>query len=188
MKLPKPIVELVVSILALVISVAAAIFAWQQVDVSQRHNRVSVAPLLQLTPHAEGKTGRNGIYLSNVGLGPAIMTGFSVSTGAIVASGFSSDRWAELLQAAGGNPLCFATGWPREGAAIKAGDELPLVYITKAEGVESCYAEIVKLMAGPGLQVSVEYTSIYGDLSKVSESSKVNSATLQALYRAVGGK
>lgn len=43
---------------------------------AQKHNRVSVAPLLQLTPYAEGKTGKNGIYLSNVGLGPAVITGF----------------------------------------------------------------------------------------------------------------
>jgi hypothetical protein len=152
------------------------------------HNRVSVAPLLQLTPHAEGKGGRNGIYLSNVGLGPAIIRQFSAQSGNTAVSGFSSDRWPEVLSAAGVNPSCFATGWPSERAALKAGDELPLAYITRAEGMDACYASMVKLMAGVGVQVFVEYESLYGDVRQTASTSKVNSATLELLYKALGGR
>ena len=48
-------------------------------------------------------------------------------------SGFESNQWSEVLSATGTEPLCFATGWPITDAVIKAGDELPLLYITKAE-------------------------------------------------------
>lgn len=110
MKQPHITVQTVAAVLALCISVFAAFFAWKQVEVAQVHNRLSVAPLLHITPYAEGKTGRNGLYVANVGLGPAVITEFSVKSLDFLASGFESDRWSELLVKAGINPLCFATG------------------------------------------------------------------------------
>ena len=185
MKNQQGLFEIALPTLALVISIASAVFTWQQVD---KHNHISVKPLLQITPYAEGKAGKNGIYLSNVGLGPAIISGFTVASSTFEVSGFSSDRWVEILRAAQVDPMCFATGWPREGATIKAGDELPLISLTKAGGAERCYAEMIKLMGGAGVKASIEYHSVYEDVQKTTGSSKVNSATLQALYHALSGK
>ena len=168
---------------AVCISIFAALFAWQQVDVSRTHNRLSVAPLLQITPYLEGKAGRNGLYLSNVGLGPAIVKGFSVKSGAFSASGFESDRWTEVLATTAANPACFATGWPKGETALKAGSEVPLVFATKADGAEICLGEVIKLIGGSPVEINVDYESIYGEKKHLSTNSRVNSKTLDALYR-----
>ena len=58
------------AIVTLIVSVLAMAFAWEKVAISKDHNRRSVKPVLQITPFVEGPGERNGIYLSNDGLGP----------------------------------------------------------------------------------------------------------------------
>jgi hypothetical protein len=169
--------------LAVLISISAAVFAWQQVEIGRTHNRLSVVPIIQITPYLEGKNGRNGLYLSNDGLGPAIIKGFSVRSGGVVANGFESDRWAEILATTAANPACFATGWPKGETALRAGVEVPLVYATKAEGAEICLLELVKLVGGNAIEISVDYESIYGEPKHLSANSKAKSKTLDALYQ-----
>jgi hypothetical protein len=169
--------------LAVLISVFAAAFAWQQVEVSRVHNRLSVIPILQTTPYMEGKGRRNGLYLSNDGLGPAIIKSFSVKSGGVTANGFESDRWAEVLSTTLANPACFATAWPKGETALRAGLEVPLVYITNAEGAELCLIELVKVVGGSPIEMSVEYESVYGEERHLSANSKVISRTLEALYK-----
>jgi hypothetical protein len=64
-------IQTISATLAVLISIIAAVFAWKQVEISRTHNQLSVMPILQITPYLEGKGGRNGLYLSNDGLGPA---------------------------------------------------------------------------------------------------------------------
>ncbi|WP_371325343.1 hypothetical protein VX159_07440 [Dechloromonas sp. ZY10] len=168
---------------AVFISILSAIFAWQQVDVSRVHNRKSVMPILQVTPYMEGKERRNGIYLSNDGLGPAIVKGFSVSSGNVVASGFGSDRWSEVLSATTLNSSCFATGWPKGETAIRAGSDMPLLSITNADGYDMCMVELVKLIGGKPIEINIEYESIYGDVMHLSATSKISSQTLDSLHK-----
>jgi len=182
MKLARFKVEQVVAVLAFLISIVALFFAWKQVEISQEHNRLSVTPMLKVTPYAEGKPGRNGIYLTNVGLGPAIIKEFSVRTGNVVASGLESAQWSEILTAAGINPHCFALAWPRADEAIKAGDELLLLSVTKAEGFDICLAELLKLIGGQGVNISIRYESFYGESRHVSESSQIKSKAVNSLH------
>lgn len=188
MKSSHTTIQTIVSVFALLISVAAAIFAWEQVEISRVHNRLSVSPLLYITPYAEGNSGRNGVYVSNVGLGPAVIKEFSVKTQGVVARGFESDRWPEILTAANINPLCFATGWPKQNSAVKAGDEIPILYITKAEGGNSCTKELIKLIGGSGVEISIGYESIYGEKKVVSESSRINATMLQQMYQKLSAR
>lgn len=131
----------------------------------------------------EGKGRRNGLYLSNDGLGPAIIKAFAVKSAGVAATGFESDRWAEVLSTTRANPVCFATGWPKSDTAIRAGLEIPLVYVTNAEGAELCLAELVKLIGGSPIEIDVDYESIYGEPKHLAANSKVISKTLEALYR-----
>lgn len=176
-------IQSIAAALAVCISIIAAVFAWQQVGISRTHNQLSVIPILQITPYLEGKSGRNGLYLSNDGLGPAIIKGFSVRSGGVVASGFESDRWTEVLATTVANPACFATGWPKGETTLKAGIEVPLVFATKAEGAEVCLVELVKLIGGNPIEIGIEYESIYGEKKHLAANSKVFSKTLDALYR-----
>jgi hypothetical protein len=188
MKLPRITVQNVVAILALCISFAAAIFAWLQIEVSREHNRKSVTPILHITPYAEGKGGRNGIYLSNSGLGPAIIKKFSVKSGSTSANGFELDKWSEVLRASNVNSNCFATGWPKSDAAVRAGIEESLLYVTNSEYNGICNMELVKLIGGQGVEISIEYESIYGELRRVSASSKIKSESIELLYSNLFGK
>jgi hypothetical protein len=188
MTVPHVAVQTAAAVLALFISIFAAVFSWQQVEVSRVHNRISVAPILHVTPYAEGKSGRNGLYVSNVGLGPALIKEFRASSGAFVAEGFESDRWIDILAAAKINPACFATGWPRLDSVVKAGEELPLVHVTKADGADICYTEMIKLIGGTGVEVAVTYESVYGEQKRMSETSKVNSRSVNLLYQQLFAK
>lgn len=168
--------------IALIISVASAIFSWRQVEIAEKHNRISVYPLLYVTTHAEGPGGRNGIFLTNVGLGPAIITSFTAKAKGFTATGFKADMWPEVLQAAGVKPFCFATAWPLERSALKAGDELGLSFVTKAEGATDCYAELIKLMGDTEVEVAITYQSMYGETQSVMGTSKLNSAMATLIF------
>jgi hypothetical protein len=142
-----------------------------------------VLPILQITPYLEGKGGRNGLYLSNDGLGPALIKGFSVASGGVTARGFESDRWAEVLATTEANPACFATGWPKGETTLRAGVEVPMVSTTKAEGMEVCYSELIKLVGGKPIEIEVQYESMYGEKKVLSANSRVFSRTLGTLYQ-----
>lgn len=175
------------TMVALIISLVSAYFAWAQLEISRIHNRLSVEPIVHITPYAEGKQGRNGLYLSNAGLGSAILTSMSAQAAGVSAKGFDTDQWSDILTAAGADAACFATAWPRGESALKAGDEIPLFYVTKADGAERCYLEMIRLMGGPGIEVTVGYQSIYKNPKTASASTRVRSKTIDALYQKLSG-
>lgn len=180
-------IQSIASAAAVLISITAAVFAWQQVEVGRVHNRLSVTPILQITPYLEGKSGRNGLFLSNDGLGPAIVKSFEVRSNGITASGFGADRWDEIIATTAANPLCFGRGWPKGETTLKAGSEVPLVYVTKAEGAEGCMAELVKLVGGSAIEIEIGYESIYGEPKHLSANSKAVSRTLSNMYQMLTG-
>ncbi|MCL2075739.1 MAG: hypothetical protein FWH15_04765 [Betaproteobacteria bacterium] len=203
MKLAPISFQNVVTAVATCISVVAVFFSWQlvkaswqqaeissqQVEITRDHYRRSVTPILNVTPYAEGKGRRNGIYLSNDGLGPAIIKEFSVKSGSTVVSGFESEQWHDILTAADINPACFELGWPRADAAISASEkDHVLLSITKAEGHDICYPELIKLIGDQSIDISIQYESIYGEPKRVLASSKIKSKTVDALRRQIFGK
>jgi hypothetical protein len=183
MNFNSPALTFSTAVIAVLISIAAVFFAWKQVDVSQTHNRLSVVPLLQITPYLEGKAGKNGLFLSNDGLGPAIIKGFSVRSGGVVAEGFSSDRWREVIATTSANPDCFGTGWPKGETVLKAGTEVPLVFGTRAAESDACLIDVVKLIGGKPIEISIEYQSVYGEKKHLVANSSMNSQSLESLYR-----
>lgn len=183
MKMNHITIQSIAAASAVCISVLAAVFAWQQVELGRQHNRLSVLPLLQITPYMEGKGGRNGLYLSNDGLGPALIKGFSVVSSGVTARGFESDRWAEVLATTEANPSCFTTAWPKGETIVRPGVELPMVITTKADGMEACYAELIKLVGGKPIEIEVQYESIYGEKKMLSANSKIFSRSLDIWYR-----
>jgi hypothetical protein len=179
--------RLLTTTLPLLISAAAAVFAWQQVEVGKDHNRRSVRPVLQITPYAEGKGGRNGIYISNDGLGPAILKGFAVGFNGHLTEKSELDRWASVLQAHGLDALCFATAWPLSGTVLKAGVEIPLLRVTSAQGRDDCVLQIVQLISDRPLGIQVEYESIYAEPFRAIASTRVHAASASELVP-LGGR
>jgi hypothetical protein len=65
--------------IALIISIGALIVSSWQYSAQIEHNKLSVKPHMAVTYILEsGKRERNGIYVSNPGLGPAIIKTVSV--------------------------------------------------------------------------------------------------------------
>lgn len=173
-KIDRHTIETGIAVGALIVSLLAAGFAWQQVEVSRVHNMKSVAPILQITPYAEGIGRRNGIYLTNDGLGPGIIKHFAIRSIGGEAQGLGVDRWAEVLGSAGIDPRCFAAGWPREGAAIKAGLETGLLTLTTAPNLEApCLLQVIKLVDAVDIEVEVTYESVYGESRTAKASSRI---------------
>jgi hypothetical protein len=179
------VAQAVAAVTALCVSLASALFAWWQVDVTQTHNRRSLMPIIQVTPYLEGPSGRNGLYLTNDGLGPATLVDFQVKAGDLVVTGLDEDRWPQLLTAAKLNPNCFSTAWPRRNATIRPGVETPLLQLTKAAKSEVCFGEALKLAAGPGLQIQIDYDSIYSERVRLNTDSRIRSNTLEQAYRSI---
>ncbi len=173
----------IASTIALVASILAVVFSWQQNNITKEHNRLSVKPILQLTPMVEGGNKRNGLYLSNIGLGPAIIKEFEVRTKKVVASGFSSDQWKLVLDSVGLKHDCFAPGWPTENTAIKASDEIALLGITTSDMRDRCMPEMIGLVGGEEVLITITYQSIYGDTYVEHATSTINSNTVRETYK-----
>ncbi|MCA0177976.1 MAG: hypothetical protein LCH73_17085 [Proteobacteria bacterium] len=168
-------IELYLSVSAVAISVVALLLSWYQLDVGRRHNQLSVRPLLLLTPHLEGPTGRNGLYLSNQGLGPAILRDIRVTVGEQSFEGLGKSKWREVLIALDSDPNCFALAWPQEQSALKIGEEIALLSPTKA-GILSCGVATMVLLTQRRFTVDIQYESLYGDSHTLSASGQVNEA------------
>ncbi len=188
MAIDHKVIQTIIAAIAVPISIIAAVFAWWQVELTQKHNRLSVRPILQVTPYLEGKDGKNGLYLSNDGLGPAIIKSFTARSGGIIAEGFGADRWHELIAQTAANPNCFKTGWPKGETAIKAGDVLPMFVVAPGEGSALCQLELVKLVGGSAIEIEIKYESMYEESSVLRADSRAASKTLDSLYRTLMGQ
>lgn len=175
----------IASTIALIASILAVIFSWQQNSITKEHNRQSVKPILQLTPMVEGDGKRNGLFLSNVGLGPAIIKGFDVSTKMNSASGFESDQWDSILTAVNVKADCFATAWPTNNATVQVDGEVPLLSITNSANQYKCLPEMIGLVGGDEIKVKITYQSIYGDTFVENATTAVRSKTVEKLYNMV---
>lgn len=67
-----------VSLASLVVALCALLFTAIQMDQSQIHNRVTLAPLVGIGIDDHDLTRRSGLYFENGGLGPAIVKGVNL--------------------------------------------------------------------------------------------------------------
>ena len=188
MRINQNVIQIAVTAAAIPVSIAAALFAWKQVELGREHNRLSVAPILQITPYAEGKGGKNGLFMTNDGLGPAIIKSFSIRSGGVVAEGFGANRWSEIVALTDANPLCFASGWPKGETALRAGAEVPLLVLTKADGMEACLLELIKLVGGRAIDIEVTYESMYEEKKTLRTDTRITSKALETLYHSLTGQ
>jgi len=160
-----------ISIVALVVSIATAAIALKQMAITRDHNRKSVMPALQITTHLEGEGGRNGIYISNDGLGPAYLKDFSVKYKDTIRSGLGPSKWVEILTVSSELPICFSEGWPEKDAILKPGLETPLLHVADYKNIDICGSEVAQLMEVEPLEFFVLYESGYGDERVLRKSS-----------------
>lgn len=148
------------SLAAVVISIAAASISFWQLDLMREHNRLSVRPYLMITPHLTAK--KSGLYLSNEGIGPGIITSFTVRVGDEQFDGLGDSRWPAVLEKARLNPECFAKGWPTEGAAVRPGIDIAILEPTKSTQFGPlCLLQMSLFLQRNDVFVEMHYESLY---------------------------
>ena len=166
-------IELYLSSIAIVISFSALSLSYWQFADGREHNRKSIQPMLVITPYLEGSGGRNGVYLSNPGLGPAILKDFTVTSNGITYGGLGKSHWKEVLRKLGLEPDCFKHGWPTERAIINVGEEEVLLAPTSAN-LAVCNLANTVLLTQKEMLLSVDYASLYGVGFRAEASAKIN--------------
>ena len=169
--------EKILAISAVFISILALCVSIWQGKLSKEHNRLSLAPYLQVSPKLVGDS-ESGLYLENAGTGSA-----RIQSAYISARGKSfdltSNGWPKFCKHIGVIPGCFRNSWLRPGAAIIAGKELPLISLTKADLLlPECDAEAIKFLTEPDVKLTIQYISPYNDIYQLSEKITINESDL----------
>jgi hypothetical protein len=172
-----------IATLALIISIGALIVSSLEYRAVRTHNRLSVKPHVVITFYLEGGGDeRNGIYLANPGLGPAIMKALSVEVGGKSYDAMDKQVWKNIFRDLTIIPGCFRQGWAQAGSALKAGEELALLTITHAKPPivdgHSCPIELLKFLKTEGLKVRMQYESMYGEPHEAIRESWIDSDTI----------
>ncbi len=156
------VTDRILSISAISISALALIVALWQGVVSREHNRLSVKPTILVASALEGKGGKNGIYISNAGLGPGI-----INKAILIVNNLEFDltknSWPTILKQIGLQPICFSQSWLPVGSTIIASEEVALIKVTRAD-LGACYLEAVKLVSKNSVEIKIEYESMYGEV------------------------
>src|SRR5919108_799517 len=156
------------STLALFISVGAFIVSSLQYRAVTRHYRLSVRPHMNVNLYLEGGLSeRNGIYIENPGLGPAIIKALSVEVGGKSYSTVDKRLWQNVFHDLTIPPGCFRQRSMQSGSVLKSGEELALLTITHAtppivDG-HLCHIELLKFLKAEGLKVRIQYDSMYSE-------------------------
>lgn len=171
--MPKSSIELSASLFAVVISGVALGLSWWQLEISREHNRISVQPVIAITPYLEGPSGRNGVFLANQGLGPAKLTSFNVTVNGQTFEGLGRNQWPEVIRKAGSEPSCFKHGWPVYSSVLKAGEEEVLLAPSLAN-LPGCKAIAILFQLQKDVNIEIGYESFYGEAFETNGSVRMN--------------
>ncbi|WP_341501924.1 hypothetical protein [Gallaecimonas sp. GXIMD4217] len=144
----------VIAIIALVVSI------WQGV-VTREHNRLSLKPYLLSNPVVTGDKGRDGVFVSNDGVGPAF-----IKSAKIIINQEAFDLTAGdlrvMYESVGLNPDCFVNRYLPVGAVLKPSEEVHLISVTGAD-ILGCKLEMMSLLASKDVELSIRYASAYDE-------------------------
>jgi hypothetical protein len=159
---------LFVSLGAFFVSSGALIISSLQYKAVTRHHRLSVKPHVNVIFYLEGALNqRNGIYIANPGLGPAIIKAVSVEMGGKSYSAVNKHTWRNVLHDLSIEPNCFKYRLLHPEGALKSGEEFELLTLTHANPPivdgRHCQIELERLLMAEGLKVRIQYESMYGE-------------------------
>lgn len=164
-----------------VASAGAGLWAAWATHQSYTSNKLLYRPYAITTQYFDDTSRKYGIYLSNAGLGPAIIKSMTVTVGGRRYTGLGPSIWPQFradlgLSATG----CFRTGWPVQDSVVKAGEEIPLFTVSGLANL-ACQAQMMKLLADNSIVIEIEYASLYGDKFSASGDMRLNDDTARQL-------
>jgi hypothetical protein len=136
-----------------------------------------------------GLSERNGIYIENPGLGPAIIKALSVEVGGKSYSTVDKRLWQNVFHDLTIPPGCFRQRSMQSGSVLKSGEELALLTITHAtppivDG-HLCHIELLKFLKAEGLKVRIQYESMYSEPDEAIRESWIDSGTISDISTAM---
>ncbi|URM27715.1 hypothetical protein LLY42_28635 [Pseudomonas frederiksbergensis] len=152
--------ERIISLAALAVAFGALCVSLWQLDIARQHNVLSVRPYLMVTPHLAGSGGKNGLYLTNEGIGLGILTSLRVSISGRVYTGLGKNQWPQILRDMELDPLCFSIAWPTKTAALRPGIEIEILGMSKNQNPD-CKIALAIFLARKDILIEVRYTSLY---------------------------
>jgi hypothetical protein len=165
--------ERLISLSALAVAFGALCVSFWQLDMAKQHNVLSVRPYLMVTPHLAGANGKNGLYLTNEGIGLGILTSLSVSVSGRVYAGLGKNQWPKILHDMGLEPLCFSIGWPTKVAALRPGMEIEILGKSKLFN-SGCELALATFLTTKDVSIELRYTSLYEEEHKFSGDTFLN--------------
>jgi hypothetical protein len=179
-----------ISILAFIISGGSLVVSSWQYSAVTRHYRLSVRPHVNVIFYLEGgRSERNGIYIANPGLGPAIIKALSVEVGGKSYSAADNRPWPNVFRDLTLAPGCFRQTWVQPGSVLKSGEEIALLTTTHANTAivdgRLCQIELLKFLKAEGLKVRIQYESMYGEPRETIDESPVDSGMISEISTAM---
>jgi len=136
-----------------------------------------------------GLEERNGIYIANPGLGPAIIKDLSVEVGGKSYNQTDKRMWPNLFHALEISPLCFRRRSIQLGGVLKPGEEVALLTVTHAKppvvGEHVCHIQLLKLLKAEGLKVRIQYESMYGEYHEATSEPGIDSDLISEISAAM---
>lgn len=165
--------ERLISLAALVVASGALCVSLWQLNMARQHNILSVRPLLMVTPHFAGSGGKNGLYLTNEGIGLGRITSLSISVSGKSYTGLGANQWPSILRDMGLEPLCFSIAWPTKLAALRPGMEIEILGLSK-KAQPGCELALISFLTRKNVSIELHYTSLYEEEHVFSADTSMN--------------
>lgn len=154
--------ERLISLAALAVAFGALCVSLWQINMARQHNVLSVRPYLMVTPHLAGAGGKNGLYLTNEGMGLGTLTSMSISVSGRTYTGLGKNQWPQILRDMGLEPLCFSIAWPTKTAALRPDIEIEILGASRGYDPD-CKAALATFLTRKDILIELRYTSLYDE-------------------------
>ncbi|KAF1040089.1 MAG: hypothetical protein GAK33_01089 [Burkholderia lata] len=159
------------------VSAGAGLWAAWATHESYTSNKLLYRPYAITTQYFDDTSRKYGIYLSNAGIGPAIIKNMTVTVGDRRYTGLGPSIWPQFRADMGVSRTdCFRTGWPLPDSVVKAGEEVPLFTVSGVANL-ACHEQMLKLLTYNSIVIEIKYASLYGDEFSTTGDMRLNDAT-----------
>jgi len=144
----------------------------EQLKLSRETAIRSVRPHMRVASYVEGPGAgkKTGLYLTNLGLGPATLTKLSIEMGGQTYDLMQPHGQEIAVQAMGLNSLCVVIVAPEPGTVLKVNEEGPLLASTSSPIAPLCALPLMKALDKRDIKVHFGDTSMWDEKIEDSQS------------------
>jgi hypothetical protein len=147
----------------IVMAAAAICVGCYQAWLAHETTKMSVRPHIRVAAYFEGPGKRTGLYLTNLGLGPATLTKLTLGMNGQTFDLMQPHGQEVAVKTMGLDSFCVAIIAPEPGVVIKANEEAPLVSSTTSPMVPLCSLQLMKAISKQDIKVQAEYSSMWDE-------------------------